>query len=186
MYSKRSAALLLTLHLGVLSLAFPVVPTSMWLDVPFLRQPKAGCGAASIAMVMRYWIGHGARTTGLSADVQAIQRALHSDLVKGIFARDMERYFQQAGFRTFAFRGSWADLNQHLSQGRPLIVGMKGDSSGDQLHYVVVTGLDCEQNIILVNDPARRKLLKLRRPDFENAWKATDDWTLLALPQQVN
>jgi ABC-type bacteriocin/lantibiotic exporter with double-glycine peptidase domain len=157
-----------------------------WLDVPFVKQEKNACGAASIAMVMRYWIGHGTRTTGLSADVQAIQRALHSDLVKGIFARDMERYFQQAGVRTFAFRGSWADLNQHLSQGRPLIVGMKGDSSGDQLHYVVVTGLDWEQNIILVNDPARRKLLKLRRSDFENAWKATDDWTLLALPQQVN
>jgi hypothetical protein len=25
-----------------------------WLDVPFVRQSEEGCGAASIAMVMRY------------------------------------------------------------------------------------------------------------------------------------
>src|ERR1700733_7458123 len=27
----------------------------VWLDVPFVKQDKNACGAASIAMVMRYW-----------------------------------------------------------------------------------------------------------------------------------
>ncbi len=27
----------------------------VWLDVPFVKQEKDGCGAASIAMVMQYW-----------------------------------------------------------------------------------------------------------------------------------
>jgi len=36
---------------GVLSADRP----SIWLDVPFVKQEKDGCGAASIAMVMQYW-----------------------------------------------------------------------------------------------------------------------------------
>jgi hypothetical protein len=35
----------------------------------------------------------------------------------------------------------------------------------------------------LLNDPARRKLLKQDRSDFEKEWSATGQWTLLALPQ---
>jgi hypothetical protein len=30
-------------------------PAALWVDVPFVRQPKDGCGAASISMVMQYW-----------------------------------------------------------------------------------------------------------------------------------
>ena len=29
--------------------------SAIWLDVPFVAQPREGCGAASIAMVMQYW-----------------------------------------------------------------------------------------------------------------------------------
>ena len=38
-------------------------------------------------------------------------------------------------------------------------------------------------NIYVLNDPARRKLLKQDRSDFEKQWTATGKWTLLALPQ---
>jgi ABC-type bacteriocin/lantibiotic exporter with double-glycine peptidase domain len=180
------AAGLVAVFFGVLGLAGSAGSAGIWLDVPFVSQPQEGCGAASIAMVMEYWIDHGARVGKASAEVTTIQLALHSNQAKGIFAADVDRYFRQAGFRTFTFRGSWTDLRQHLSQGRPLIAGIRSGGAGNQLHYVVVAGLDWEQNLVLVNDPARRKLLKLRRSEFENAWKATDDWTLLALPQQVN
>ncbi len=27
----------------------------LWLDVPYIRQEKDGCGSASLAMVLRYW-----------------------------------------------------------------------------------------------------------------------------------
>ena len=66
----------------------------------------------------------------------------------------------------------------------PIIPPMPGMTHLTSLVLQLVTGLD--QNIVLVNDPARRKLLKLRRSDFETAWKATDNWTLLALPQEVH
>jgi hypothetical protein len=34
-----------------------------------------------------------------------------------------------------------------------------------------------------LNDPARRKLLKQDRVDFEKQWSGVNKWTLLALPQ---
>ncbi len=144
--------------------------SGIWLDVPYIRQEKNGCGAASIAMVMQYWMG--------SADPQAIQKLLYSRRAEGIFASDMEGYFREKGFQVFAFRGEWADLEQHIGKGRPLIVCLK---QGAPLHYVVVAGVDA--GFVLLNDPARRKLLKLDRAAFERDWK--DRWTLLAVPRQA-
>jgi ABC-type bacteriocin/lantibiotic exporter with double-glycine peptidase domain len=153
----------------------------VWLDVPFVSQEKNGCGAASIAMVMQYW---GRQQGGRSAgdDAEQIQRTLYARHAQGIYASDMERYLQQHGFRTFAFAGEWKDLKQHLEKGRPLIVALKSGHSS--LHYVVVAGLDSQQDMVLKNDPAERKLLKQKRSNFEKEWKAAGNWTLLAVPQQ--
>jgi len=51
------------------------------------------------------------------------------------------------------------------------------------LHYVVVVGVDPEQNVVLLNDAAQRKLLKQERGSFEKEWSAAGRWTLLALPK---
>ncbi len=152
----------------------------VWLDVPFVKQEKDGCGAASIAMVMQYWQAQQGQLANETSDASRIQRTLYSSKVHGIYASDMERYFQENGFRTFTIRGEWEDLEQHLRKGRPLIVAMK-PSSGGALHYIVVTGLGPE--MVMINDPAQRKLLQQDRPSFEREWSAAGKWTLLALPQ---
>lgn len=139
----------------------------LWLDVPFVKQEKNGCGAAVIAMVMRYWDGN--------SDVDAGK--IRDNLVAG----EMARYFRDRGFRAFMFRGQWADLENHLAMGRPLIVALKDGRS----HYVVVAGLDQERDLVLLNDPARKKLSKMRRTDFAERWEAMGNWTLLAVPQQA-
>jgi ABC-type bacteriocin/lantibiotic exporter with double-glycine peptidase domain len=157
-------------------------PSIIWLDVPFIKQEKDGCGAASIAMVMQYWLHPQGHRADSSADAAHIQHALYSRSAHGILASDMEHYFQQSGFRTFTIRGEWEDLQQHLKKGRPLIVALK-PGSGGELHYVVVTGLDSSQGSVLLNDPAQRKLLKQDRASFEREWSATGKWTLLALPK---
>ncbi|PYV15849.1 MAG: hypothetical protein DMG21_13685 [Acidobacteria bacterium] len=153
---------------------------SVWLDVPFVRQEKHACGAASIAMLMRYW----QRQQGEPAapDVEEIQRALYTPRARGAYASAMIRYLEQHGFRTFAFQGDWKDLQKHLEKGRPLIVALC--VGRDAHHYVVVTGLDWQQDVVLKNDPAERKLLKQGRTDFEKEWKAAGYWTLLAVPRQ--
>ena len=152
----------------------------LWLDVPFIRQEKNGCGAASIAMVMQYWHRQQPGQAEIP-DAGEIQRALYSRRAHGIYASDVERYLQQHGFRTFAIRGEWSDLQQHLEKGRPLIVALR--SGRDDFHYVVVTGL--EQDVVMKHDPAERRLLKQHRGDFERDWKASGNWTLLAVPEDA-
>ena len=159
-------------------------PTGMWVDVPFVRQPHEGCGAASVAMVMQYWVAHGSRLDPERADVSVIQRLLYSPKDHGITTSAIERYFQESGFRTFVFEGQWSDLHEQLARGRPLIVCLRESRRGP-LHYVVVDGLDERESLTLMNDPAQRKLLKVRRADFEKGWRASGFWTLLAIPQTV-
>jgi ABC-type bacteriocin/lantibiotic exporter with double-glycine peptidase domain len=155
-------------------------PPGAWLDVPFVKQEKNGCGAASIAMVMQYWQRQQGQTA--TADAAEIQRVLYSRNAHGIYASDLQRYLQEHGFRTFAVQSKWEDLRHHLTQGRPLIVAL--NSGHGDLHYVVVTGLDSLQSLVQLHDPARRKLLKQSRSQFEKEWKAAGNWTLLAVPEQ--
>jgi ABC-type bacteriocin/lantibiotic exporter with double-glycine peptidase domain len=167
---------------GVCGIFIAADPGGMWLDVPFIKQEKDGCGAASIAMVMQYWLRQEGRSVGNDADAEHIQHTLYSPDAHGIYASQMERYFRDHGFRTFAISGDWADLRQHLAKGRPLIVALK-PSGRAPLHYVVIAGLDSQSNLVLMNDPAQRKLLKQERASFEREWSAAGKWTLLAVPQ---
>jgi uncharacterized protein YvpB len=155
-------------------------PPGVWLDVPFVKQIKEGCGAASIAMVMQYWSRQSPDKPAINAN--EIYKILYSKEGHGIYASDLEAYFQEHGFITFTFRGEWDDLRQHLEKGRPLLVALK-PAAGQPLHYVVVTGMDWQKKLVLLNDPAQRKLLKQDKSSFEREWSAAEKWTLLALPQ---
>ena len=94
----------------------------------------------------------------------------------------MVRYFDRNGYRAFAFAGNTSDLERQLQLGRPLIAALKPDSVSS-LHYVVVAGLDQPQHLVLVNDPAQRKLLKVDQSEFEHEWNAAGHWLLLAVPE---
>lgn len=158
------------------------ISPGVWIDVPFIQQQRDGCGAAVIAMVMQYWQQHEGQPVSPAADSAHIFAALDRKAAHGIYAADMLRYFRQNGYRAFAFAGEWADLEHHLAQGRPLIAALK-PGAGLPLHYVVVAGVDPERHIVLVNDPAQRKLLKQDATRFEEDWKAAGHWTLLAVPE---
>jgi predicted double-glycine peptidase len=114
--------------------------------------------------------------------VVRIQHALFSEQGHGIYASDMRRYLEQNGFQVFAFSGDEAALTHHIELGRPLIVALK-PGSGPRLHYVVVVGVDSANRVLLVNEPAQRKLMKVDARAFEHQWKATGNWTLLAVPR---
>jgi len=155
----------------------------VWLDVPFVQQEKDGCGAASIAMVMQYWQRQQQKIdVNADSDPVQIQRALYSREGHGIYASDLQHYFQNHGYQTFAFSGNWDNLQRQLSQGRPLIVALK-TGGHDSEHYVVVAGLQGDHSIVLVNDPEQRKLLKQDWSTFEKQWSAAAKWTLLVVPQ---
>lgn len=161
-------------------------PPSLWIDVPFVAQSQDGCGAAAISMVMQYWENRPGQSRSVRAAPDRIEAALNPRAEGGTAASDMEGYFRASGYRVFAFRADWSDLQHHLQAGRPLIVSLKGSGPWGPLHYVVVVGIDAQRGFVFLNDPARQKSLRISREGFESEWNPTHDWTLLALPQSGN
>ncbi len=153
--------------------------------MPFVKQTEDGCGSAAISMLLQYWNAHGAQVTSQRADAAAIQRQLYSPKVRGIYASDMESYLKESGFRVFSLQGEWKDLREQLTQGRPLIASLQPGNTRAPLHYVVVTGIDWHSEAVFINDPARGKLLRIERAEFEREWRQNRNWMLLAVPQKA-
>ena len=178
--------LFLVLFLGPSAQTGPQERAGVWLDVPYVRQAEDGCGSAAISMVLQYWSAHGAAIDAQRADAAAIQRQLYSRKVRGIQASDMVGYLRQSRFRVFPLNGDWQDLLEQLKQGRPLIASLQPGSAKTPLHYVVVTGIDWQNEAVFINDPARGKLLRVAREDFEKQWRPNRNWMLLALPEKAS
>ena len=159
--------------------------SGVWLDVPYIKQTEEGCGSASLAMLLQYWAAHGADIPAERSDPDAIQKKLYNEKAHGIYASEMERYMKESDFHAFTVRGEWKDFRENLPLGRPLIVSLQPAKNKGPYHYVVVTGMDWEQEAVFVNDPARSKLMRIERADFEKEWQAVGNWMLLAVPSQA-
>ena len=157
----------------------------MWLDVPFVRQSEDGCGAAAISMLLQYWDAHGSPVDSRRVDAVTIQKQLYSPKARGIYASEMENYLKDSGFRVFPLNGEWKDLQEQLKKGRPLIVSLQPGAIRAPLHYVVVTGMDWRSGAVFLNDPARGRLLRVERADFEAQWRPNHNWMLLAVPEKA-
>lgn len=151
------------------------------LDLLYVSQVKEGCGSASLAMLLAYWSARGHAFPEELLDVSLIHRTIYSEDDHGSRANDVEAFLQRAGLRTFVLRGRWSDLEEHIAQGRPMLVALRAPV-GRRLHYAVVTGVSSSH--VLLHDPAVRPNSLWRRAEFENHWKASGYWTLLALPAQ--
>lgn len=175
---KRGTLQIAALWLAGCGAAIAASGANLWLDVPFVPQQREGCGDAAIAMVMDYWQQKLHQPGGASAAavLQALPPGRH-----GVSATAMLHYFEQHDYRAFAYAGDWSEIEREIAKGRPLIAALKPEG-GDALHYVVVVGVDDPDQVILLNDPAQRKLLKEARAQFLREWKATGNWTLLAVP----
>jgi ABC-type bacteriocin/lantibiotic exporter with double-glycine peptidase domain len=154
---------------------------AIWIDVPFVQQPREGCGAASLAMVMQYWAQQQGHAAGADSDVATIQHQLYSPSKHGILASSMTAYLKEHGFEVFVLSGAWSDFEAQLAKGRPLIVALRPEGQSE-LHYVVVDGIDPARELVMMNDPEVRKLLSQERTEFEKEWHATRNWMLLAVP----
>lgn len=144
------------------------------LTVPFFRQEKNGCGAASLAMVAHYW-----RPNEAPAHAAIYARLIDAER-RGILLSALKTYFEEIGFQAFTLRGQWADLEQHLAKGRPLIVALKAGRS-PRLHFAVLTGI--EEHHVWLNDPTRKAAQRTPRDRFEKQWSGADRWMLLASPR---
>lgn len=157
-------------------------PSGVLLNVPYVRQQKNACGAASISMLMQYWERQQGKAISPGARETMIEHTLDPH-AHGVANTAMTRYLRDSGFRVFAFSGRWRDLRENLAQGRPLIVALGPEGDKEPLHYVVVAGIDWKRNFVFLNDPAQRKLFRVTRNRFAAEWRATGQWTLLAVPK---
>jgi predicted double-glycine peptidase len=132
-------------------------------------------------MVMQYWAGQQPGLDAAAADAARIDQVLPPSSAKGIQGQALKRYLEEHGFTAFIFGGEIRDLQQHLAKGRPVVVAIGPDGSRALLHYLVVVGL--RDKAVLVNDPARGKLLDMDLERFLPAWKITGNWALLAVPR---
>jgi ABC-type bacteriocin/lantibiotic exporter with double-glycine peptidase domain len=178
--------LLLLAFLGPSARPGPQESAGIWLDVPYVKQSEDGCGSAAISMLLQYWNVHGAGIDPQRASAAAIQKLLYSRKARGIYASEMESYLKESGFRVFPLTGDWKDILEQLKQGRPLLVTLQPGDAKAPLHYVVVTGVDWQTGAVFINDPARGKLLRFARADFEKQWRPNRNWMLLALPEKVS
>lgn len=162
----------------------PSRPPGIWLDVPFFAQRKKNaCGAASLAMLMRYWEAQAGKPASSHPSEASIDHSL-DPLDQGIANTSMAAYLRHSGYRVFTFAGRWHDLRENLTKGRPLIVALGPEGKKGPLHYVVVAGIDWRRNFVFVNDPAKGKLFRMSRERFLAEWRATGEWTLLAVPKE--
>ena len=167
------------------SFSLAQAPAAMWIDVPFVPQPKEGCGAASISMVMQYWAAKQGTALSTESNVAQIQHQLYQPKEHGIPAAAMVDYFRHRGYQAIAFTGKWSDLEEQVAKGRPLIVALRPQGQSE-LHYVVIDGIDPARSLITMNDPAERKLMNEERARFEKEWSATHNWTLLPVPSPAS
>lgn len=186
---KATALCVAALAAGILAAAAPPLHAQtqrgVWIDVPFIHQPRDGCGAAVLSMVMDYWAKQPASASlvadAAERDVNRIQQQLYVPRDHGIPASAMQSYLEHHGFRVFALSGRWSDLEEQVAKGRPLIVAIRPEGQ-KEFHYVVVVGVDSARGLVMMNDPGERKLLPEERAVFEKDWSATHNWMLLAVP----
>lgn len=171
-----------TIVLLLAAMLATATPPAVWIDVPFVRQPRDGCGAASVSMVMEYWAQEEHRASYGAERVQSIQQRIYSPRLHGATPEAMEDYLRGHGFLAFAISGTWQVLDQEIGKGRPLIVALRPRGQRE-LHYVVIAGVDPARGLVTMNDPAQRKLLTQERAGFERDWSATHNWMLLAVPK---
>ena len=152
----------------------PLVATtlSLSLAVPFVPQEKTTCGAASLAMVLRYW--------GSTATHDEIARDVVQSELKGALGSCLVEFARARGFFAIAYEGDLQQLRDSLVKGRPLVVAWNLGKT--PYHNVVVLGVETAGRRFLVNDPELGPRRWVDENAFESRWAGADHWTLLVLP----
>jgi ABC-type bacteriocin/lantibiotic exporter with double-glycine peptidase domain len=117
--------------------------------VPFVHQrSQRDCGAAVLAMVLRYW--------GVPVAAQEVIAAYPQLAERGLRAGELRDFARRRGLHAYLIEAEPADLVTELERGRPLIVGLAKPYGREAVaHYEVVVGLHRARRRVLTLDPAR-------------------------------
>ena len=153
-------------------LSLALLASAIQLQVPFVPQEKDTCGAAALAMVMRYW--------GVESSHDEIAQALVDRELRGIRGSRLAEFARERGMVAIAFAGEMVMLGDYLAKGRPLVLAI--DAGRGRLHDVVAVGVDEARAEVIVHDPARGQGRRVAARELERKWAASGRWTLLVQP----
>lgn len=155
---------------------------SVILDVPLVRQQdRQTCGFSGAEMLSRYY---GAPMA--DEDCELLRLTAASE--KGVSGQLLREVLERNGYRVYIFRGELLDeenpkgIAYHLKRGRPLLVMVSPRGSRD--HYMVVSGLSAEKDLVVFEDPDRGKVM-CRGGAFRKMWERSNFFTLLAVPVKM-
>jgi Peptidase C39 family len=140
------------------------------LNVPYLPQSESRCGGAAIAMLMRYW-----GATNVYAETFA---DLVDPAADGIHGADLLKALRSRGWNATSFRGNADTVKASLAATRPVVALIL--DRPDRFHYVVIVGW--VPGHVIAHDPARAPFRILDEKAFQESWKASDYWSLVATP----
>jgi ABC-type bacteriocin/lantibiotic exporter with double-glycine peptidase domain len=159
---------------GTICTAGRTGPESLHLDVPLVSQEKELCGAASLAMVFKYW--------GQEISQYTIADAIGREDGKGLRGEDLRDFSERSGFSAFLFEGELDGVKGHLQKGRPVVVAIRSKRAR-LYHYIVLVGFDDASAVILANDPRDGKLVRIAYKKFLTLWGRSKAWSLLIVPK---
>jgi ABC-type bacteriocin/lantibiotic exporter with double-glycine peptidase domain len=154
---------------------------AVMLPVPVVMQDdRYDCGVSAVSMLLAY---HGHPCDPETADALRAK----AEREEGLSGADLEDYLKSEGLKTALFEGKLSGevtgLFYHLDRGRPLVVALR--ISGNDNHFVLVSGYDPENDWILLQDPGRGPLV-YSSVQFEHAWRGAGNFTLLATPAEYS
>jgi predicted double-glycine peptidase len=171
-------------HLG--SLGARVTPhrahDAGWLlvrEVPMVAQrARADCGAAALAMVLRYW-----QPTTSNDTVRSWIGAV--DEQKGVAAGRMRSVARDQGMDAFLIQASFEDLVHEVGKQRPVIVGVVQVAGRRAYpHYAVVVGINARTRRVLTADPSEG-WQEEAFDRFEARWQAARRLALVVFPRDA-
>jgi hypothetical protein len=157
------------------------LPDNIKLNVPYLVQEYNYCGPASLSMVMQHY--------GFNISQEDLGQGLVNQ--KGVTTSSLVKRAEVYGFSAYVSSCSFYGLLSILAQGSPAIVRTI-NSTGNNGHFIVVTGYDTQLGLVYINDPDKPYKSYDSFEDFQRLWdikglgeENSQNLTLVFYPSQL-
>jgi len=142
--------------------------------VPFHQQSESTCGPAALASILAFY--------GRPESLERITEKIYLPQLRGTLPMDMEKFAQEAGFKTTSSSGTLGELKASILKGRPVICMLDlGFSVYRRPHYISVIGFDDENTVIIGHDGVTPNSL-IGYEEFNREWTRAGRWMLVIEP----
>ena len=138
------------------------------------QQTQADCGLAALAMVAGAW-GHSWSVNDLAREVPPSKN--------GVKLKRLRDYARDRDLEAYALKGTFADLENELRAGRPVMLGLvlPYDQNNNLNHYEVVVAIDPRDHTVITRDPATGELMRRVKKVLDLEWKTAGYATLVVV-----